>query len=265
MHGRSTPSLIMSAIIAVLLIVITYLLVTNPARNAPVTPTLSKEDVKGIVKAYIDDNPDAIVASLQQMQARKAKEEEEEAKKTLEGKKGEIENRNLSPIAGNPEGDVAVVEFFDYRCGYCKKVSPVISQLLSEDKNVALILKELPILGPASEKATEVALAVYALDKSKYLQLHDALMASNDLNSEDAIIAKALALGIDKEQLKAQMAKPDNIAEAKRNHELATQLGIRGTPAFIVNGELIPGAADLATLKEKIADARNKKAKTSAK
>lgn len=253
------PSLPILAASAAVVLIAGYAIFFRPVHTLKEEASTNKEEVTAIIKEFINDNPDLIINSLQQAQTRRAKEDEAKAQQALGEKKNELEDRSISPIAGNPEGDVAIVEFFDYSCGYCKKVGPTINQLLNDDKNVAIILKEFPILGPNSEKASQVALAVYNIDKSKYFPFHNTLLDARDLNSEEAIIEKAVALGIDKEKLKEAMQKAEVKDELKRNRELAAQIGVNGTPAFIVNGELIPGAVDLATLKEKIAAARSKK------
>ncbi len=263
MYRKSSSNTTLIAIIALLLAIIAYILFSRQP-SAVISPTLSKDDVQAVVKDYINNNPEAIIASVQAMQERKSQEDQENSKKLLESKKSELEDRSSFPIAGNPNGDVTIVEFFDYRCGYCKRLMPTLNQLLSEDKNIAIVMREFPILGPGSQKAAEVALATYAIDKEKYLKLHDILMAAPDLNNEDAIIEKATALGIDKARLLEEMEKPSIAETIQKNHELATLIGIRGTPAFVINGELIPGSIDLATFREKIAEARAAKAKASA-
>lgn len=261
MNKKLSVGTVMQISIVALLVAVMYLFyIKSPIPDASASTTLSKEEIQAIIKEYINDNPEVIIASLQQMQDRQKKEEEEAAKKTLGQKRSEIEDLTISPVIGNPKGDVIIVEFFDYRCGYCKRLLPTLSKLLKEDNNIAIVLKEFPILGAASQKAAEVALAVYAIDKEKYYKLHDTLMASNDLNNEEAIIAKAVALGVDRTLLEKQMKNPDIQLEITRNHDLASELGVRGTPAFIIDGELIPGAVDINTFREKIKKARAKKA-----
>jgi protein-disulfide isomerase len=149
---------------------------------------------------------------------------------------------------------VTLVEFFDYRCPYCKQVSPSLQALLKEDPKLRVVYKEFPVLGRESVFAARAALA--ARKQGKYELFHNALMALKGQLGDDIVLKTAGAVGIDVEKLKADMGAPEIEAQIRRNHELAQALDIRGTPAFIVGTTLIPGAVDVATLRQKIAEAR---------
>jgi protein-disulfide isomerase len=159
-------------------------------------------------------------------------------------------------VAGNPKGDVTVVEFFDYRCGYCKRVTPVLKELMAGDPNLRVVFKELPILSPESNLAAKAALAAEA--QGKYLPFHEALMASDSSLSMPDILQLATALKLDTAKLQADMNKPEIQAAIQKNHALAQAVGITGTPAFIIGPELVPGAIELPALKELIAKARKR-------
>ena len=232
---------------------------TTASASASPSAPLTKDDVREIVKGYINDHPDEIIKSLEALQHKTMEDSQKAAQKSLDSKRSEVEDVISFPFAGNPKGDVKVVEFFDYSCGYCKSANPTISQLLNDDKNITFIYREFPILGPISEVAARYALAVWALDKSKYTEFHNRLMKEH-LTKEEEVIAIASSLGIDAEKLKQEALKPEIMSEINKNRELASQIGIRGTPAFIVGGELVPGAIDLSGLKAKIDDARKKPA-----
>lgn len=168
-------------------------------------------------------------------------------------------NEPSSPVGGNPDGDVTIVEFFDYRCGYCKKVLPSIVALLERDKKLRYVFKELPILSPESELAARAALAAWQQDKRKYLEFHTALMQAQGNLSERRILRLAGNAGLDAEKIAKNMKHPKVEEELKRNIALAEQLGIRGTPAFVIGDRLIPGAVDLSMLEKTVAEARQKK------
>ncbi len=218
----------------------------------------SKTEIEKIVAEYIQNNPQAILDSVNKHQQNSAEAEEKKAQITIKDKLAEIENNPSSPIAGNAKGDVVIVEFFDYSCGYCKKVLPTITKLIEEDKNVKFVFKELPILGPNSELAAKAALAVYAIAPEKYFAFHKKLMGERVYGQEN-LNASATELGIDAAAMAKKMNSPEIEKIIAADRELATNVGIRGTPAFIVGGELVPGAIDYDAFKTLIAKARAKK------
>lgn len=223
--------------------------------------SFTREEIEGIIKEYITQNPEVIVTSLEGYQQKMWAEELKRRVEALEESKGKLLNDKDSPVAGNPEGDVKIVEFFDYNCGYCKRMVETITQLLEEDKNVQVIFKELPILTSSlptdySRLAAKASLAVYRLAPGKYFDYHQSVMKFGSRPSEEALIELAKPLGIDGEALKAEMAKPEVEAELKEVMETAKVLGVSGTPALIINGELVPGAVTIEQLKELVAKAR---------
>jgi protein-disulfide isomerase len=179
---------------------------------------------------------------------------EEKAKKALSEKRRELERDRDSPVLGNPNGDVTLVEFFDYRCGYCKQVAGTIQALATEDKQLRIVMKEFPILGKDSVFASRAAVA--AQRQGKYASFHMALMNHKGQLTEEAVLKTAASVGLDVDRLRAEMGREEIDAQLRRNYELAQELQIRGTPAFIVGDELIPGAVDLRTLRRKIAELR---------
>ena len=146
-----------------------------------------------------------------------------------------------SPVGGNPHGDITVVEFFDYNCGYCKKVSGGLKELAARDPNVRIVYKEFPILSQESTAAAKAALA--ARRHGKYEEFHYGLMAA-EKTDDAAIQTLATKLGLDYSSLNKDMADQKWDAQLARNHQLANALGINGTPAFIIGDSLIPGAVD---------------------
>jgi protein-disulfide isomerase len=161
-----------------------------------------------------------------------------------------------SPVLGNPRGAVTVVEFFDYRCPYCKQVEPALEALLGEDRQLRFVYKEFPVLGADSVTASRAALA--AKKQGKYDAFHRAMMTLKGQINEAAVFKTAESVGLDVERLKRDIASPEVARALKANTDLAEALDIRGTPAFVIGDEIVPGAIDLASLKQLIATARKK-------
>jgi protein-disulfide isomerase len=218
---------------------------------------LSREAVEAIVREYLLNNPELIMESVRAYQQRQQARERERVAGVLAARSAELWQDPDAPVAGHPSGDVTVVEFFDYRCGYCKSVAPAVRQLLEQDPNVRLVYKEFPILGPDSVVAARAALAARA--QGHYVAFHNALMAANGgaLTLAD-VLRIAGQVKLDTARLQADMEGPEIRALVQKNFALAQELGIRGTPAFVVGTEIVPGAMDLAALKELVARARAK-------
>jgi protein-disulfide isomerase len=220
---------------------------------APFTPE-QEEAIGRILRQYLEDHPEAVLEALEAAEAKAKTAAAEKAKQAVATKQRELEADPASPVVGNPKGDVTLVEFFDYRCPYCKQVAPSLAMLLEEDKRLRVVMKEFPILGKESVIAARAALAAEL--QGKYAPFHHALMAVKGPLAEAVVYQTATGAGLDVERLKSDMARPEIEAQLRANYDLAQTLGIRGTPAFVVGGELIPGAVDLATLRRKIAAAR---------
>jgi protein-disulfide isomerase len=154
----------------------------------------------------------------------------------------EIFRPAASPIVGNSNGDVTVIEFFDYNCGYCKKAFPDVAQLIDKDKKVKLIPKEFPILAKGSEEASRVALAAKA--QGKYWEFHRTMLESQGQANEASALKVAEKLGLDMARLKKDMASPEVKKEIEDTRKLAAKLGIQGTPHFLVGDRIIPGAPE---------------------
>ncbi len=218
-----------------------------------------KKAVESVVREYLRKNPEVLVEAIRALRDKSQAENERQAKNTLESLRPQIENSPYSPVGGNPNGDVTVVEFFDYRCPYCKKVFPDLVILMKEDKGVRFVFKEFPILGPVSVFASRAALAAWSLDKSKYMAFHSAMMASRGQLTEKRIFKMAKRSGFDPDKLRTAMDDPGVADEIRRNATLAESLNINGTPAFIIGDALVPGAIDLGALKSLVAKARGRK------
>ncbi len=214
-----------------------------------------KQSVEQIVEQYIRAHPEVIEQSLQALEAKRQEEEKQRAKTAIATRQNDLLHDPTSPVSGNPSGDVTVVEFFDYRCGYCKRAAGAVTQLQKEDARVRIVYKDFPILGEASELAAKAALASRA--QGKHQAFHEALFATKGDITKDTILAVAGEVGLDAKRLETDMANPEWQTVIDRNRALAIDLGITGTPGFIVGTELVPGALDLKGLKDLIARARN--------
>ncbi|WP_226886559.1 DsbA family protein [Nisaea nitritireducens] len=206
------------------------------------------------IRDYIIANPEVIVESLNAMQARQEVAEKERQRAALAHMQGQITGNENDPVIGNPDGDVTVVEFFDYQCGYCKRMVDPVLQLLKQDPNVRWVMKEFPILGPASVTAAQASIA--ADKQGAYSAFHVALMKYRGRLSDAVIFQTATEVGLDLDKLKADMASPETRTIIQDATLLARTLGINGTPAFVIGGELLPGAVSLDTLVEQIEAAR---------
>ena len=227
-----------------------------PARAAEFTPQQRKA-IEEIIRDYLTQNPDLMLDVLQAAQDKLKGESREKAAVTLVERRKEILDDPESPVGGNPKGDVSVVEFFDYRCPYCKQVMPALDALLAKDKQLRFVYKEFPVLGPDSVHAARAALA--AGKQGKYEAMHRALMAIKGQFDEPAIMKVAASVGLDVERLKTDMAAPETDRALKANVKLAEALDIHGTPGFVIGDEIVPGAVGLDELKRLIEAARRGK------
>ncbi len=225
------------------------------AEEAATVDDLPVEQVEKIVRDYLMREPEIIYQALEALQKRQAAEQSRRQKETLVGRKDDLLNNPADPVAGNPDGDVTMVEFFDYRCAYCRRVLPEMQALMEEDENVRVVFKEFPILGEDSVRAARAALASRRQDAGLYLDFHLVLMTSDDLTLA-GIRASAAKIGLDPDQLEQDMKSAEISKVINANYELASALGIEGTPAFVIGDELVPGAVDKARLTRLVAKAR---------
>jgi len=216
---------------------------------------LTKEAVQKIVHDYIMEHPDVILDAVNQYQQRTM---EEKQKAAVETNREFLFRDERSPVIGNPEGDVTIVEFFDYNCGYCKRVLPAVLDLIKEDKNLRVVFKDIPILGPTSETAAKWALA--AQRHNKYFEFHQALMNHKGPLTDETLNKFATDLGLDPARLKKDAETTDVLLQIERNRSLFTQMGFGGTPAFIIGEEVVPGAVSKEEMKKLIDKTRAAKA-----
>lgn len=230
-----------------------WLLISPFVAWAEPTSPIDPATLNQAIEQYIRSHPEVIEQSLQALEAKREAEEKTRQKVALGKRQNDLLNDPTSPVSGNPNGDITLVEFFDYRCGFCKRAAGAVTQLQKEDPRVRVVYKDFPILGEASEVAAKAALASRA--QGKHQAFHEALLASHaDMNKEE-ILKIAGEVGLDARRLDTDMANPEWQIVIDKNRALARDLGISGTPGFIVGTELAPGALDLKGLKDLIARA----------
>jgi protein-disulfide isomerase len=204
---------------------------------------------------YLLAHPEVVLDSLKAAQQQADAQAAEQSRRVIATKQKELEDSADDLVQGDPKGDVTLVEFFDYRCPYCKQLEPSLDALLKEDGKLRVVYKEFPILGEASVYATRVALA--AKKQGKYAEFHRAMMATKGDIGDETVLKVATSLGLDIAKIKADMSAPQIDKLIDTNYALADALNIQGTPAIIIGGTVIPGAVDLDTLRKDVAAARS--------
>ncbi len=201
---------------------------------------VDKERIEKIIREYLIKNPEVLEEAIRALQAKRQAQRQAAAQTSIQKLRKQIYEDPGDPVGGNPNGDVTIVEFFDYRCGFCKRVAPVVEEALAKDKKIRIVYKEFPVLGPNSVLAARAALASRA--QGKYIAFHKALIKARISYDEASIMKIAATVGIDTARLKKDMRSPRIQAQLDKNRALARSLGIRGTPAFIIGKQLFPGA-----------------------
>ena len=211
---------------------------------------LNEADIKRLALEAILEKPEILIEPLSILQERENVALSEAQTDALSELRDDFEQN--APVFGNLDGSVTLVEFFDYNCGYCRRAAPEVKAVLEANKDVRIIYREFPILGPGSEVAARASLA--ARNQGKYQQFHEAMMALNGQAVEASVMKIAGDVGLDLEVLKTDMQSDlvnEHIAASLR---LAEALGITGTPTFVLGDEIIPGVIERGTLLEKIAE-----------
>ena len=173
-----------------------------------------------------------------------------------------IFNSPRGVVVGNREGDVSFVEFFDYNCGYCKRAMIDMMELMKGDPKLRVVLKEFPVLGQGSVEAAQVGIAVRMQDPSgkKYLDFPQKLLTGRGQADRARALAAAKEAGLDMAKLEKDMQSPEIRATLEENLKMAEEMGLNGTPSYVIGDQVVVGAVGLASLKEKIANARCGKA-----
>jgi protein-disulfide isomerase len=227
-------------------------LATGPVRADVFTPAQRAEIVR-IVRDALRQDPTILRDAVAALQADEGERQQASARAAIAAA-GDTLVDPSDPVAGNPKGDVTIVEFFDTRCPYCRKLEPVMADLLAQDHGVRLVYKDLPILGSASVLGSKALLAAY--QQNGYEKLRASIMEAPEQTTRPMIKDAAVHLGLDWTRLEHDMDNPAIQARIDANLKLAQSLGISGTPALVIGGELVPGAVDLAELQKMVGMAR---------
>lgn len=215
-----------------------------------------RKEFESVIRDYLVNNPEVIqeaIMVLQQRQAAAAAKQREAAVAEL---KPRIYDTTRGVVVGNPQGDVTLVEFFDYNCGYCKRALGDMVDLIKGDPKLKVILKEFPVLGPGSVEAARVAVAVRLTAPDKYFDFHKKLLGERGQANKDKAIEAAVAAGVDKAALEKALDNPEVNATLQDDLQLAEALGIDGTPSYVLGDQVVVGAVGHDQLKDAIASVR---------
>ncbi|WP_093425058.1 DsbA family protein [Tranquillimonas alkanivorans] len=216
---------------------------------------LDEGRVRELVLETIRENPEIVLEAVTLLEQRKIDAQAATQADVLTRERELLERDPNAPVLGNPDGDVTVVEFFDYNCPYCRRVKPEVQALIASDPDIRLVYREWPILGKGSEFAARAALA--AREQGKYEAFHWALMALEARADEASVMQVAQNLGLDTQRLRKDMAAPEIDEHIATSMRLTRELGFNGTPSFVIGDALVPGLVDLDRLQSLVTEARN--------
>ena len=247
-------NVVVAAVVAAVTAVGTSYLVL---RYAPLgAKSADRARVEQIMRDYLSKNPEILVEMTNELDKRQAAEQSVQQQKAISQNADAIFRLPVSHVAGNPNGDVNVVEFFDYNCPYCRHALPDVLKLINEDGKVRLVLKELPILGNDSVAAAKLSLA--ANKQGKYFEMHQKLFAESGKADKEKALRVAKELGLDVDQLQKDAEDPDIKKALDESKDLAQKINLKGTPLFLIGDRVISGAPDdlFDQLKAKVAEIR---------
>jgi protein-disulfide isomerase len=218
-----------------------FFMIGQQVNNQSDSDTLNQDQVNAYIREYLLSNPEIIPEAVEVLRSRQNASALMESDELLY-------NDGFSHIAGNVDGDITIVEFYDYNCGYCKQVPEHIAQLIEEDKNVKVIFKELPILAESSQYASVAAMA--SMKQDKFMDFHSALMKNKRQLTEELVMQIARDSGVDEDKLLQDMADPEIEKNIMKNKYLVQNIGISGTPGFVIGSQVIPGYIPYKRLKD---------------
>ena len=207
-----------------------------------------QNEIEKLIENWIKKNPDKIRYALKMLKAREEKEEKEKNFLLLS-------NNSLDPFFGNPNADITIYEFFDYNCGYCKSILPILLKVVEKDKNIKLVFKELPILSEMSLEAAIYALAAH--NQNLYFEFHKKIMEYRGRLNDNVFAEVANSIGLDIKKLKNDLNDNNIRLAIEKNRLIAKGLDINGTPTLIIGDKIIPGAINELQLNKVIKEVRN--------
>ncbi|MGD9844679.1 MAG: DsbA family protein [Variibacter sp.] len=231
------------------------------ATAAAQTATFSGEQktaIEKIVRDYLISHPEVLQEAVAELEKRQTAAEADKSKAAIAQNRDALLRSPRQVTLGNPDGDVTLVEFFDYNCGYCKHALGDMLALLKSDPKLRVVLKEFPVLGPGSVEAAQIAVAVRMQDKSgkKYLDFHQKLLGGRGQADRAKALAAAKDAGLDMARLEKDSKSPEVRETLDESMKLAEALGINGTPSYVIGDKMLPGAVGLPALKDQIAASR---------
>jgi protein-disulfide isomerase len=232
---------------------------TLPSRaSADDFSTSQRSEIEKIIREYLVSHPEVLQDAMAELEKRQQAAEAEKAKTTIKDNSKEIFNSTRQVTVGNPQGDVTLVEFFDYNCGYCRRALSDLMTIMKDDGKLRVVLKEFPVLGPGSVEAAQVAIAVRMQDPTgkKYLEFHQKLLGGRGQADRAHALAVAKDVGLDMTRLEKDMASDEVKKTIDENLKLAETLGMNGTPSYVVGSEVVVGAVGLESLEQKVNTAR---------
>ncbi len=232
------------------------LLAIAPISGAYAFDDSEKEEIGQIVREYLIENPEIMIEVQQALEAKQEAAAANRITQTLSESRQELFNDPIDPVFGKTDGDVTVVEFFDYNCGFCRRGLADMEYIVANDDNVRFVLKEFPIFGPNSTAVHTVAMAFHSIAPEKYYDYHVTMMRQDGQIDQNKAIELAQAQGADMDALKQAMQNPDIVNSFRQTDILATGLGITGTPSYIIGDEVVVGALGKDVLIEKIDNIR---------
>jgi protein-disulfide isomerase len=215
-------------------------------------------EIERIVREYLIRNPEVLQEAIAALEKKQAVAEAERHKAAVKENAQLLFNSKRHVVVGNPQGDVNFVEFFDYNCGYCKRALEDMMTLMKADPKLRVVLKEFPVLGPASVDAARVGVAVRMQDKTgkKYLEFHQKLLTGRGQVDRARAIAAAREVGLDVARIERDMSSEEARASLEESMMLAERIGLNGTPSYVIGDTVVVGAVGLDALKSKVNEAR---------
>ncbi len=222
----------------------------------PITTTSNvnakEADIEAIVARYIEQNPEKLVESLQNFQTKMVEKQQQDAGQAVQENIDVLTSYENSPSIGTGESGVTIVEFFDYNCGYCKRMEPTVKEVLAAHPDIRFVFKEFPILSEGSQLASKAALAINYINPDKYMEYHSMLMQHKGQYDIAALKDYAGQVQVNLIEFEKEMNGERVAKELQQNQEIAAKVGVQGTPALIIGNELVPGAIPFADLDSRI-------------
>jgi protein-disulfide isomerase len=238
------------------------LLMFTPPVAAQEFSAPQKSEIEHIIRDYLVSHPEVLQDAIAELEKRQAAADLEKTKAAVTNNADTLFNSSRQVVLGNPAGDVTMVEFFDYNCGYCKRAMADMLDLMKTDPKLKIILKEFPVLGAGSVEAAKVAVAVRLQDKGgkKYLEFHQKLLGGRGQADKARALAVAKEVGFDMKRIEADMDGDEAKVSLEEGLKLGETLGLNGTPSYVVGTDVVVGAVGLDALRAKVSTARCGKA-----